>query len=53
LLEAFVAKGCVWVRLLVITYFDGSEGEPFAGRTELDRLIELVKERLINTGTVF
>jgi hypothetical protein len=52
-LQAFAAKGRLRVRLSVITYFDGSEGEPFAGRAELERLIELVKERLINIGTVF
>lgn len=48
LLEAFVGKGRLWVVFTVLTYFKGSEGEPFAERAELEELVSLVKERLLD-----
>jgi hypothetical protein len=46
LLKAFAAKGCLWVEFMVDT---DVEGDPFAGRQELEELLSLVAERLINT----
>ena len=52
--EAFAARQRLWVHLTVITLVDeGCEAEPFAGRVELERLIELAKEKTINIGTGF
>jgi len=52
-LEAFVVKGRLKVRLVVTTYLNGDEGEPLAERAEVEELIELIKEGLINIDTVY
>jgi hypothetical protein len=49
-LEAFAAKGRLWVSFVVTTDL---EADPFAERAEIEELIELVKERIINISTEF
>ncbi len=46
LVQAFAAKRRLWVRFTVYT---DVEGDPFAGRQELQELTSLVAERLVNT----
>lgn len=45
ILDAFAARQRIWVRFVVTTDL---EGNPFAGREDLEELIELVRERLLD-----